>query len=159
MNKINGDDAAKINGYLDILNGLMDEVLVLQGKIRKSVKERDWTTLDNSTRKINEVSVEFHTMDTNFNTFLAELGIDTNSAFYSECSRFTSLLEKYNLLRRKLLKSKVENKALEDYVRITNGCLQGVYDRARPQRKNVLYSKNGTLIKNRPESIVLNIGV
>ena len=40
MNKINGDDAAKINGYLDILNGLMDDVLVLQGKIRKSVKER-----------------------------------------------------------------------------------------------------------------------
>ncbi|MCR4790177.1 MAG: hypothetical protein K5839_03755 [Treponemataceae bacterium] len=159
MNQITETNAAKINEYLDILNGLMDEVLALQSKIRNSVKGRDWSTLDNSTRKINEVTVEFHTMDQNFSSYLAECGIESNSDFYGMCSKFTSLVEKYNSLRQKLIKSKVENQALADYVKITNGFLQGFYDKALPQRKNVLYSKNGKLIKNRPESIVLNIGV
>ena len=57
---------------------------------------------------------------------------------------------------RKLLKSKVENNALGNYVKIVKDFVQGVIDNVVPQRRNTLYSRKGNIIKPQPESMVLN---
>ena len=59
-------------------------------------------------------------------------------------------------LHSKLLKSKIENQILNRYIETSRNFVQGILDNAIPQRRNVLYSRNGKIIKREPESVVLN---
>ena len=59
-------------------------------------------------------------------------------------------------VRGKLQKSKVENKVLNEYISTTRKFLQGVFDSVVPQRRNVLYSNKGQVVKPELSSIVLN---
>ena len=59
-------------------------------------------------------------------------------------------------VRGKLVKSRTENKVLSEYINITKGFVQGIIDNALPQSRNKLYSRNGYIIQNQPESVVVN---
>ena len=67
-----------------------------------------------------------------------------------------SIPELYHQIKRLLISSKIENQSINDYIKITQGFLEGIFDSVLPQRKNVLYTKNGAIVKRQPESIVLN---
>ena len=69
---------------------------------------------------------------------------------------FESVAKAESAVRGKLLKSKVENNALGNYVKIVKDFVQGVIDNVVPQRRNTLYSRKGNIIKPQPESMVLN---
>ena len=62
----------------------------------------------------------------------------------------------YSSVKQRLLASKIENKALNDYIKITTEFLQGVFDNVVPQRKTTVYSRTGSLVKNQPQSMILN---
>ena len=67
--------------------------------------------------------------------------------------------ETYGLLaeiRGKLVKSRIENKALSDYISITREFVKGIIDTAVPQSRNRLYSRNGYVVQPQPESVVVN---
>ena len=59
-------------------------------------------------------------------------------------------------LHSKLLRSKIENQILNKYIETSRNFVQGILDNAVPQRRNVLYSRSGKIIKREPESVVLN---
>ena len=59
-------------------------------------------------------------------------------------------------IQSKLMKSKIVNSALNDYIKISRGFVQGVFDNVVPQRKTTVYSRTGALVKNQPQSMILN---
>ena len=59
-------------------------------------------------------------------------------------------------VRRKLSASKVENDALNDYIRITKDFLQEVFDSVIPKNRNTVYSSSGSVVKPVPENLLIN---
>lgn len=131
---------------VDILNNenqVMDSILETQIKIHEAVKTRDWFTLDSNMSKMQDLSVQFISLE--------------DSRDSMKKTNFNE--EEHNLMKTiqsKLLKSKIANSALNDYVKISKGFVQNVLDNVVPQRRNVLYSRNGTIVKQQPVSVVLN---
>lgn len=124
-------------------DAVMDSILDAQVKIHEAVKSRDWFTLDSNISKMQDMSVQFIDLE--------------NTRDSIKETDFTA--EEHKLMKQiqsKLIKSKIANSTLNDYVKITKGFVQNVLDNVVPQRRNVLYSKNGTIVKQQPVSVVLN---
>lgn len=124
-------------------DAVMDSILDAQVKIHEAVKARDWFTLDSNISKMQDLSVQFIDLE--------------NTRDSIKKTDFTA--EEHKLMKQiqsKLIKSKIANSTLNDYVKITKGFVQNVLDNVVPQRRNVLYSKNGTIVKQQPVSVVLN---
>lgn len=122
---------------------LMDLIIKAQHCVRDAVRERNWPSLERNISKMQEYTVDFISLDSEREAF-------GNGKLTPEEH---SLMKK---IHAKLLQSKLENNALNDYVNISRGFVQNVIENAVPQRKNVLYSKNGSLVKPLPQSVVLN---
>lgn len=123
-------------------NELMDQILDSQKALRKSVVDRSWIDLQKSTALLNDLSAKFKVLDLS----------------RSNCEQEAGPVEKVLIsqIRSKLLKSRIENTALTDYVKITQGFVQNILEKAVPNRRSVVYSKNGTIVKSQPSSVVLN---
>ena len=124
-------------------DSVMDEILTCQGNIREAVKQRDWLELEKNITKMQSFTVDFICLD------------DQRDSLKK--ADFTN--EEHELMKSiqsKLIKSKIENSSLSDYVNISHGFVQNVLENVVPQRRNVLYSKNGTIVKKQPQSVVLN---
>ncbi len=124
-------------------NNVMDLILDAQHKIHEAVKSRDWFTLESNMSKMQDLSVQFIALE------------DTRDSIKK--SDFNE--EEHNMMKiiqSKLIKSKIANSTLNDYVKISKGFVQNVLDNVVPSRRNVLYSRNGTLVKQQPVSVVLD---
>lgn len=124
-------------------NNVMDLILDAQHKIHEAVKSRDWFTLESNMSKMQDLSVQFIVLE------------DTRDSIKK--TDFNE--EEHNMMKiiqSKLIKSKIANSALNDYVKISKGFVQNVLDNVVPSRRNVLYSRNGTLVKQQPVSVVLD---
>lgn len=133
-----------IHSVLVEQNTVLDEIILGQEKIHQSVKTKDWVELENNMALVQEKTLCFTELDS------VRENLSKNIKLDNECSKLMSDLH------AKLLKSKINNEALTKYISITQNFVQGVLDNVVPQRRNVLYSKNGKIIKPRPDSIVLN---
>lgn len=122
---------------------IMENILECQVCIREAVKVRDWLDLEKNITKMQEYSTDFISLDN-----------QREQADKSNISEDDHILMKQ--IQSKLLKSKIVNSALNDYIKISKGFVQNVLDNVVPQRKNVLYSKNGSLVKPLPKSVVLD---
>jgi len=124
-------------------NNVMDLILDAQLKIHEAVKSRDWFTLESNMSKMQDLSVQFIALEDTRDSI--------KKADFNE--------EEHNMMKiiqSKLIKSKIANSALNDYVKISKGFVQNVLDNVVPSRRNVLYSRNGTIVKQQPVSVVLN---
>lgn len=124
-------------------NEVMDIILACQANIREAVKQRDWMELEKNISKIQDKTVEFICLDDERDSM--------KKADFTEEEH-----EEMKKIQAKLLKSKIENSSLSDYVNISKGFVQNVLDNVVPQRRNVLYSKRGAIVKHEPQSVVLN---
>ena len=61
-----------------------------------------------------------------------------------------------NAVRSKLVKSKIENQVLNEYVSTTRKFLQRVFDDALPESRNKIYDRYGRIVKNEASSLILN---
>ena len=124
-------------------DSLMDSIIESQNCIREAVTQRDWICLERSISKMQEYATDFISLDSE-----------------REALGITNFSEEEHLLMKqiqsKLLKSKIVNNALNDYVKISRGFVQNIIENVVPLRKNVLYSENGSLVKPLPQSVVLN---
>ena len=138
-----------MNGkYRDVLvseNKLISDVLCRQQALRDAVNNKDWTALMDAAGDVNEMMDAFNELDKEREE-LALGGLQED-------------VETYGLLaeiRGKLVKSRIENKALSDYISITREFVKGIIDTAVPQSRNRLYSRNGYVVQPQPESVVVN---
>lgn len=133
--------------YRNILekeNSLLDEVLVLQQDLRNAVNEKDWTKLMSVISSINLKMDSFNHLDEDREKYAASQKDD---------SEILNLLSE---VRGKLVRTRTENKALGDYINITRNFVQGIIDTALPQSRAKVYSRSGSIVRNQPQSVVVN---
>lgn len=123
----------------DVLSNIIDR----QNELRKAVKDKDWTKLMDIISAVNIAMDKFSVLDEQRES----LSRDINSG---EC--FDLLCE----VRGKLLKCRVENNALNQYVGTASRFVRGIVNEALPQSRPRLYSHRGRLVQAQPKSIVVN---
>ena len=121
---------------------LVEKILECQASVYSTVKEKNWVNLERDIDCLNELSSQFSAMEAKRDSLIAKQGED-----------YRELLAK---LRSRLLKSKVQNFALNTYIETMQNFVRGVLENAVPQRRNVLYSREGKILKPEPQSVVLN---
>ncbi|MDE5580266.1 MAG: hypothetical protein K2I95_02460 [Treponemataceae bacterium] len=121
---------------------LVEKILECQASVYSTVKEKNWVNLERDIDCLNELSSQFSAMEAKRDSLIAKQGEDSRE-----------LLAK---LRSSLLKSKVQNFALNTYIETMQNFVRGVLENAVPQRRNVLYSREGKILKPEPQSVVLN---
>lgn len=138
-----------MNGkYRDVLvseNKLISDVLCRQQALRDAVNNKDWTALMDAAGDVNEMMDAFNELDKEREE-LALGGLQEDAEIYGLLAE----------IRGKLVKSRIENKALSDYISITREFVKGIIDTAVPQSRNRLYSRNGYVVQPQPESVVVN---
>lgn len=138
-----------MNGkYRDVLvseNKLISDVLCRQQALRDAVNNKDWTALMDAAGDVNEMMDAFNELDKEREE-LALGGLQEDAETYGLLAE----------IRGKLVKSRIENKALSDYISITREFVKGIIDTAVPQSRNRLYSRNGYVVQPQPESVVVN---
>ena len=138
-----------MNGkYRDVLvseNKLISDVLCRQQALRDAVNNKDWTALMDAAGDVNEMMDAFNELDKEREE-LALGGLQEDAETYGLLAE----------IRGKLVKSRIENKALSDYITITREFVKGIIDTAVPQSRNRLYSRNGYVVQPQPESVVVN---
>ncbi len=122
---------------------LMDLILDTQSNIYQSVKERNWFTLEEGISKMQDYSSQFILLEDSRNSIQQKKLTEQEHKLVKQ-------------IQEKLIKSKIANTTLNDYVKITRNFVQNILDNVVPQRRNVLYSKDGTIVKQQPVSVVLN---
>ena len=138
-----------MNGkYRDVLvseNKLISDVLCRQQALRDAVNNKDWTALMDAAGDVNEMMDAFNELDKEREE-LALGGLQEDAETYGLLAE----------IRGKLVKSRIEIKALADYISITREFVKGIIDTAVPQSRNRLYSRNGYVVQPQPESVVVN---
>ena len=134
---------ASFETLLNEEDALLDSILQNQKKLHDSITNKDWTTLTTVTAKINLLSDEFQKMENERESLQKNLSKEELHLFF----------EKLSGMRSKLIKSKIENQALSQYLNITTGFVQGVIDKIATS--NNVYSKDG-FVQQQVQGVVLN---
>ena len=155
------DYSVKIKSVLVSQDKLLSEIYDSQKKIRESVNERDWDELQYNLSSFNALSNKFSELENERLKFFEYLGFKDGASLNTTDKNISKetmsdIQQLYSSVKQRLLASKIENKALNDYIKITTEFLQGVFDNVVPQRKTTVYSRTGSLVKNQPQSMILN---
>ena len=137
------------NEILNLMNSesdLLDQILAQQDVVHKCVKKRNWIELEATLQNLQVMSDDFVELETKRSQLSENIDI-----FADE-----SLSPVVKTVRGKLNKSKIENKVLNEYISTTKKFLQGIFDDVLPQRRNAVYSRNGKMVDNGLQSVVLN---
>lgn len=128
-------------------NYFISSVMESQKRFRTAINEKNWSALMDESNSINLFMNNFNELDKKREN-ASKLGVKYDA---ETCSLLSSV-------RSKLLKVRIENKALSDYVDITKKFVQGIIDTALPQSRNRLYCKTG-MIKDQPQSVVVSMSI
>jgi len=130
-------------------NELLDKILETQNALHQYVREKNWDNLNEQLEGLQSLSDDFAELEEKREelSFEIDLGKDID---------FSPVLAK---VRGKLQKSKIENHALNEYISTARKFLQGVFDSVVPQRRNVLYSKNGKIVRPEISGVAININL
>ena len=155
------DYSVKIKTVLVSQDNLLAEIYDSQKKLREAVNQRDWDELQYHLASFNALSNKFSELENQRLECFAYFGFKDGASLNSTAKNISKetlndIQELYNSVKQRLLASKIENKALNDYIKITTEFLQGVFDNVVPQRKTTVYSRTGSLVKNQPQSMILN---
>ena len=155
------DYSVKIKSVLVSQDKLLSEIYDSQKKIRESVNERDWDELQYNLSSFNALSNKFSELENERLKCFEYLGFKDGASLNTTDKNISKetmsdIQQLYSSVKQRLLASKIENKALNDYIKITTEFLQGVFDNVVPQRKTTVYSRTGSLVKNQPQSMILN---
>ena len=114
--------------------------------VKQSVIDRDRENLVALISDVNRLSDAFKEIDVKRDQLQKSLDENTLKNYYSQLGS----------LRSQLLKCKVENRVITDYVNIAKTFIQEVVEKALPQSRNKNYSRNGKIVQPQPLSVVVN---
>lgn len=139
-----------IKEYSTILaeeENLLDRLTEKQQLLRKAITEKDWESLVGHINEVNLISDSFQKFDIRRDEIQEELKSDEIKPYFERLSR----------LRTKLLKCKVENQVISNYVNVTREFIAEVVEKALPQTRNKNYTKYGTITQSQPASVLVNV--
>ncbi|MFC2288652.1 hypothetical protein [Treponema lecithinolyticum] len=142
-------------------NAVLAEIITQQRILRTAVTAKDWKQVERAGFEVNALAERFSYLENErmqvFKQLCSEKPDDIFEVARDLPPAFRRpVIEAFHQVRQKLAVSKIENEALNEYIRITRNFLQEVFDSVLPQRRNTLYSSAGTVVKVQPESVVLN---
>ena len=142
-------------------NAVLAEIITQQRILRTAVTAKDWKQVERAGFEVNALAERFSYLENErmqvFKQLCSEKPDDMFEVARDLPPAFRRpVIEAFHQVRQKLAVSKIENEALNEYIRITRNFLQEVFDSVLPQRRNTLYSSAGTVVKLQPESVVLN---
>ena len=142
-------------------NAILEDIISQQKIVHTAVTNKEWKVTEDSLRDLKNLTEKFRKLE-QIRVQLCEKICPENSKNMTEVAEMlplalkTPFIATFHEVRQKLTVSKIENKAINDYIRITQTFLQGVMESVIPQRRNKVYSRTGAIVKNQPESVVLN---
>ena len=157
--------AADLLAILTAQNQVLDSIIELQKLVRQAVTEKNWVDLETSLFKLNELTDSFTQMEAKREELCCQICGVSGSQQVPGMHQVSTMLpdevrpmvrEVLHQVRRKLSASKVENDALNDYIRITKDFLQEVFDSVIPKNRNTVYSSSGAVVKPVPENLLIN---
>ena len=110
---------------------ILDDLSDKQAVLRKAIIEKDWTLLVDMINEVNQLSESFQVSDIRRDEIQNQLTSEEIKPF----------LDKLSTLRTKLLKCKVENQVISNYVNVTKQFISEVVEKALPQTRNKNYTK------------------
>lgn len=125
----------------------LDRLAEKQLVLRKAIKDKDWESLLDLISEINMISDSFQHFDLRRDEIQSNLKTDELKPFFERISR----------LRTKLLKCKVENQVISNYVNVTRDFIAEVIEKALPQNRNKNYTKNGTITQPQTASVLVDV--
>ena len=136
----------EFESVLDKEAKVLTELADKQVAVKQSVIDRDWENLVALISDVNRLSDAFKEIDVKRDQLQNLLDENTLKNYYSQLGS----------LRSQLLKCKVENRVITDYVNIAKTFIQEVVEKALPQSRNKNYSRNGKIVQPQPLSVVVN---
>lgn len=152
--KISPDELlSKLNEQKDAFEAL----LAFQHGVYESVKEKNWTKLEENLRNCSKLSNEIEKNSLYFNELTGNSGKDIKAMAegFSSVER-KKIMDLYGIVRHLALKSKIENDCLNSYVRNMEIFLKGFFEAVVPSKKYYTYNAYGQKVKREVESLVLN---
>lgn len=141
---------SKENELLSILKNqdqILDCMLREQDVIHECVKNRTWSTLEDSLSNMEIYSDAFVKLDDE------RMNVSKDNSDIYFLPEIAPVLAS---VRTKLTKSKIENQALSNYVHATQDFLDEVLEECVPQERNTLYTNKGYLKKPERQSLLVN---
>lgn len=132
-------------GVMQEENALLDKILSVQTVLHNCVKEKNWEELNKNIEDLQNLSDKFVELEEKRTELSEQVGKDD--------AEVRPVLSE---VRGKLQRSKIENRALNEYISTTRKFLQGVFDEVVPQRRNKRYSSKGEIVKPELSSVVLD---
>ena len=126
---------------------LLDCLTEKQKLLRKAITEKDWESLVGHINEVNLISDSFQKFDVRRDEIQDQLKTDEIKPYFERLSR----------LRTKLLKCKVENQVISNYVNVTREFIAEVVDKALPRTRNKNYTKYGTVTQPKPASVLVDV--
>ena len=139
-----------IKEYSTILaeeENLLDRLTEKQQMLRKAITDKDWESLTGHINEVNLISDSFQHFDSRRDEILDKLKTDEIKPYFERLAR----------LRTKLLKCKVENQVISNYVNVTREFIAEVVEKALPQTRNKNYTKFGTVTQTQPASVLVDV--
>ncbi len=142
-------------------NEVLGAIIVQQQIVRSAVTSRNWNQLQDAVGEVNKLSKVFTGLEAKRIEKCLKLNPENPDDIFAVANGVSeefkkSIIENFHQVRQKLVVSKIENDAINEYIRITQEFLQGVFDTVLPQRRNKVYSSNGKVVKNQPKAVILN---
>ena len=125
---------------------VLSELYEKQEAVKQSVIDRNWDLLVPLLADVNSLTEKFRTLDSKRDAAQKAFSEDEIKTFYTKLAALRSLL----------LKCKVQNRVLTDYVNIARDFIKDVVDKALPQTRNKSYSRTGKIVQPQPVSVVVN---
>ena len=141
---------ALISEYSLILKNedkLLSTLSQKQAELRTILQKKDWSTLTSLMAEINQLSEDFQKMDSRREELQKYLPPRDVKSFY----------EILGGLRSKLLKCKLENQVISNYVSVTRQFIADVVEKALPQTHNKNYTKDGTITQMHAQSVLVDV--
>ncbi|MCR4579334.1 MAG: hypothetical protein K5681_03200 [Treponema sp.] len=126
---------------------VLTELSEKQKEMRKVLMEKNWDGLLKVMSQVNNLSESFQEFDSRRDEIQEQLKTEELKPF----------LESISALRSKLLKCKVENQVISNYVTVTRQFIAEVVEKALPQTRNKNYTKTGALTQPQTSSVLVDV--
>lgn len=147
------DFATELKNHLTKEETVLDSIIASQKQVRLFVTKRDWMSLENEMKSLEDKANDFMILEDERNKLTEKATLEMGEETVNKISKEEPLLKE---VKRKLIFSKIENDSLNTYIAITKNFLQGIFDTVVPTGRNTLYSKKGNLVRTSPDSMLVN---
>ena len=147
------DFATELKNHLTKEETVLDSIIASQKQVRLFVTKRDWLSLENEMKSLEDKANDFMILEDERNKLTEKATLEMEEETVNKISKEEPLLKE---VKRKLIFSKIENDSLNTYIAITKNFLQGIFDTVVPTGRNTLYSRKGNLVRTSPDSMLVN---